>query len=369
MEPFRSTRFVLVQILVPAALAAASFVACSSQSDSAVDRDGGSRETGSGSGVLLSDGGTGSGAGSCAFAGDTQVCWTGQASQRGVGACHDGTQQCTQQVNGEFVTLVWGPCTGEELDCGDATARDGGGSIDASEMCTSLEGGTGSAGGSTLAPPCVPGSSRWCDDGSCYWGTQQCQSDGTWGDCNDTPGNAGPPGCPPGDINYDENCCAQNGQCCAHAVDGNNYGSVGSCGQVDPCACQQLCAQGATRWCDYGYAIDSNGDGSGGTWGQQQCGADGTWGACASASSVPSGCSSGSEFDQDCCISSGECCQAFDDEGSDPISVNCPATACSAQWSAAGDDDGGDYVSGGGPADIGAFARSVRRAAHHLSRR
>jgi hypothetical protein len=366
-----SIRFVLGPILAAAALAASSFVACSNQGSSAADPDGGGRETGSGSGSLLGDGGTGSGAGSCARAGTTQSCWTGPASQRGVGACHDGTQQCIQHAESEFVALVWGPCTGEELDCGTTTsdAGDGGNGIDASEMCTSLEGGTGSAGGSTLAPPCVPGSSRWCDDGSCYWGTQQCQGDGTWGDCNDTPGNAGPTGCPLGDINYDENCCAQSGQCCAHAVDGNNYGSVGSCNQVDTCACQQLCAAGATRWCDFGYSIDGDGNSSGGTWGQQQCGVDGTWAACASVAAGPSGCASASDFDQGCCISSGECCEAFDDEGSDPISVNCPATTCSAQWSSAGDDDGGDYVNGGGPADIGRFARSVRMAGHRPSPR
>ncbi len=283
----------------------------------------------------------------CPQRGQTLACWTGPASMRDVGACHDGVQTCA--ATGELST--WSPCTGEELACGDAGSVDaaildsGGdvGTFDAG-MCTILQGGTGSAGGLTQAPACAPGSSRWCDDGSCYWGQQQCQSDGTWGDCNDTLDNAGPPACPAGSIEYDENCCVQSGQCCAHAVDGNNFGSVGSCAQVDPCACHELCAQGATRWCQ---VPDGNDDGSG-AWGQQACGADGTWETCAASSSAPSSCASGGDFDQDCCIASGECCEAFDSEGSDPISFNCPATACSAEWASAGDNDGGDYTGGAG---------------------
>ena len=49
-------------------------------------------------------------------AGDTEACWTGPAGDRNRGACHDGTTTC--QRDGEFAT--WGPCTGEELMCGDA---------------------------------------------------------------------------------------------------------------------------------------------------------------------------------------------------------------------------------------------------------
>jgi hypothetical protein len=93
MVPNRPIRFVFVPCMVAGALAASFFVACS-QGNAAADRDGGGRDTGSQSGNLLSDGGTGGGAGSCARAGTTQSCWTGPASQRDVGACHDGTQQC-----------------------------------------------------------------------------------------------------------------------------------------------------------------------------------------------------------------------------------------------------------------------------------
>jgi hypothetical protein len=306
----------------------------------------------------------------CTQPGTSAACWTGPANERNVGACHDGMQSCS---GGENPT--WGPCTGEELSCGDAgvPVTDGGSHTDAarvlSSMCEPVEGGTGSAGGMTLAAPCTPGSSRWCDDGSCYWGQQQCQSDGTWGDCNDTTNNAGPSGCPAGSINYDENCCVQSGQCCAHAVDGNNYGSVGNCSQVDPCACSQLCAAGAVRWCE--LADDAGGDG---TWGKQPCGADGTWQACTAASSVPSGCPSSGTFDQDCCAASGECCVAYDSEGSDPMSLNCPATACTATWSLSGDDDGGDYLSGqggggqGGQGQGAAVRRKTRGGHHHHHR-
>src|SRR5690606_14722149 len=31
---------------------------------------------------------------------------------------------------------------------------------------------------------CTPGSVRWCDEPTqCYWGRQECQSDGRWGEC------------------------------------------------------------------------------------------------------------------------------------------------------------------------------------------
>ena len=53
-------------------------------------------------------------------AGQSQTCWTGPASARGVGACHDGTQACVAQTQGEITSLTWGPCLGEQLDCGDA---------------------------------------------------------------------------------------------------------------------------------------------------------------------------------------------------------------------------------------------------------
>ncbi len=48
---------------------------------------------------------------------ETVGCWTGPPSMRNVGACHDGTEQCVQ--TGE--SAQWGPCQGEQTDCGDAS--------------------------------------------------------------------------------------------------------------------------------------------------------------------------------------------------------------------------------------------------------
>jgi hypothetical protein len=63
-------------------------------------------------------------------------------------------------------------------------------------------------------------------------------------------------------------------------------------------------------------------------------------------------------------MASGECCEAFDSEGADPISFNCPATACSTQWSATGDNDGGDYNTdnGGDLPGAGELAKARARA-------
>jgi hypothetical protein len=49
----------------------------------------------------------------CSTVGQSAACWTGPASERGVGACKDGVTTCQGQ---EFGT--WGPCLGEVLDCG-----------------------------------------------------------------------------------------------------------------------------------------------------------------------------------------------------------------------------------------------------------
>jgi hypothetical protein len=53
----------------------------------------------------------------CACVVGTKVaCWTGPPTQRGMGACHDGVQNCVQV--GE--QSEWGACTGEQLDCAEA---------------------------------------------------------------------------------------------------------------------------------------------------------------------------------------------------------------------------------------------------------
>jgi hypothetical protein len=300
----------------------------------------------------------------CAMAGDTVACWTGPADQRNVGACHDGTRHCMNY--GEF--LQWSGCGGQQLNCGGAGAgsgSSGGGAPVASGDAGSMAPvATGDAGGkppaptaegdggmcSASSPECIPGTTRYCDDGSCYWGTETCGPDGNWdGDCEDTPGNQGPSGCQ--GISYDENCCVQSGACCAHAVGGDNGGSVGSCGGVAPCdSCATLCVAGAVRWC----SVPTGGDydvPDMGPWGQQTCASDGTWGACAASTSAPTGCSSSSSFDSTCCQASGQCCEAFDFEDADPVSVNCPVPSCVPRApSPGGGDQGGlpDAGFGGG---------------------
>jgi len=346
-------------------LAALAMAGCSSAPDTVTTiatSDAGAAEAGrlaasANTGCSSTEPGQGCG---CEQPGQTVACWTGPQQDRGVGACHDGTRHCVS--HGEF--LAWGPCGGQQLQCGSSIlprgAPDAGGrgTVIGSGSGVSIGEGdgdatTGSGSGSgnttsdgTCSPPdlqsCAPGTTRWCDDGSCYWGKQTCGATGTWGECQDTPGNAGPSSCASGGINYDENCCEQGGECCAHAVNGTNYGSVGSCAASTPCLCTQLCAAGAVRWCSVPTDPGSFGLLDMGDWGQQSCLANGTWGTCATVSTHPAGCGSGprasspSQFDAACCASSGECCETFDTEDADPGSIHCPATACDSQWQAAG---------------------------------
>jgi hypothetical protein len=99
---------------------------------------GSARDDGAGEGGAASDGGVGDDAPSfgegsrdcgsggdlagcpCSTPGASRGCWSGSAATRNVGACHDGTQACVQE--GEYAT--WGACTGEVLDCGDASCGD-----------------------------------------------------------------------------------------------------------------------------------------------------------------------------------------------------------------------------------------------------
>jgi hypothetical protein len=104
---------------------------------------------------------------SCAQADRTASCWTGSPEQRHLGKCHDGTQVCAG--HGEFLT--WGPCSGEEHDCGE---------VDAGKPAP--DGGCG----------CVPGAVIECDE-DCAVGlfcsitaSKTCQPDGTWGPCRET---------------------------------------------------------------------------------------------------------------------------------------------------------------------------------------
>jgi hypothetical protein len=77
-----------------------------------------------------------------------------------------------------------------------------------------------------------------------------------------------------------------------------------------------------------------------GAWGQQTCNESGTWGACAKAATTPPGCS-GTIFSSSCCQTSGACCEVFDDEDADPVSVNCPQPSCVPRAPSPGTDGNG----------------------------
>jgi len=107
-------------------------------------------------------------------AGETAACWTGPAADRNMGKCHDGLQICA--VNAEFAT--WGPCTGEQLDCGEPDA------------------GVPPPDAGTPPPPsmgcdCIPGAVIQCSE-DCSVGiicsltaTKTCLPDRTWSTCSE----------------------------------------------------------------------------------------------------------------------------------------------------------------------------------------
>jgi hypothetical protein len=122
----------------------------------------------------------------CPKPGTTGACWTGPADQRNVGACHDGTSLCSQQ--GEFSD--WGPCQGEQLNCGviDAAAPP---SPDSGTSAPIDSGGGSTTGCAQTTCACVPGSVIDCDEDCssnvyCSSSAQKtCLPDGTWGACKE----------------------------------------------------------------------------------------------------------------------------------------------------------------------------------------
>ncbi|HKP60474.1 MAG TPA: hypothetical protein VJV78_27295 [Polyangiales bacterium] len=102
-------------------------------------------------------------------AGETAACWTGSASDRNMGKCHDGLQVCSG--NAEFGE--WGPCNGEELSCGTTDA------------------GTPPPPPPPGECPCVPGAIIQCSE-DCTVGiicsltaSKTCLPDGTWSVCRE----------------------------------------------------------------------------------------------------------------------------------------------------------------------------------------
>jgi hypothetical protein len=90
---------------------------------------------------------------------------------------------------GEFAK--WGPCTGEQLNCGvvdSGTGTGGGGTEDSGGHGTGGGGSEDSGGGCQ----CIPGAIIWCDADCidniyCSFTAQKtCQPNGSWGPCTET---------------------------------------------------------------------------------------------------------------------------------------------------------------------------------------
>jgi hypothetical protein len=103
--------------------------------------------------------------------------------------CHDGTAQC--MATGEI--SQWGPCLGEQLNCGGGPDAGGGGTQDAGGPDTGggTEDATEPGGCGQTICACVPGAVIGCDEdctGNVYCSSsaqKTCLPDGTWGVCHE----------------------------------------------------------------------------------------------------------------------------------------------------------------------------------------
>jgi hypothetical protein len=152
----------------------------------------------------------------CSSPGQSVACWTGPPTNRNLGACKDGTQQCVSQ-SGELAMATWGPCTGEQLDCGS--------SVDAAPS----------------PPPtgcgCIPGKTISCDEDCsanlfCQLrATKTCLPDGTWGACHEESPDGGYTAYVTGCTNIEFGCAGPGAQ---GAWIGGDCGSLFTCGQTPP---------------------------------------------------------------------------------------------------------------------------------------
>lgn len=274
--------------------------------------------------------------------GQTQPCWTGTATRRNVGACHDGTQTCVEA--GEF--YAWGPCTGVVLP----SAEIPGDGLD--QDCDGYEPGADECLGSEFGEQCNDGMDEDCD-GLVDCSDPECASapvclgcvpsefgelcsdtfdndcDGLI-DCADTECAAEcaapppPPGCVPefpfflevwcndgrdndcdGRVDCDDPDCRMPGQCgCAPRETNCTDRADEDCDRSVDCAdtdCQ-TCAPGTFRWCDDPMYCH---------WGQQSCQPDGHWGPCVEETSArPDGCD-GTAYSASCCVMAGACCENY----------------------------------------------------------
>jgi hypothetical protein len=200
---------------------------------------------------------SGSAAGcTCQQPGQTGACWTGPPSQRHSGACHDGTTQCIK--TGEV--SVWGPCQGQQLDCGTGSGdggglgEGGGGNEDA--------GGPGEGGGGNEPGTCActPGAVIWCDadcQSNVYCSSsaqKSCLPDGTWGPCAET-----------AQTNPHNGSCTHVGLGCQGCNNGLGY-FTGDCSQQLRCGnvSEPVCPAGTTlSYSDQGVCTNGNCVGSG----------------------------------------------------------------------------------------------------------
>ena len=147
--------------------------------------------------------------------------------------------------------VIHGCFDGEDADCDGLYDCD---DPDCQFVCSPGGGDPGSGGGDygdhcddTPDVPCygcacIPGTERDCHvPGPCTWGKSVCQTDGTWGACEET--SDIPPACDPiggSTEDYDVGCCVAAGHCCENLdYDYDLYdptqgahASVGNCGQV-----------------------------------------------------------------------------------------------------------------------------------------
>ncbi len=302
---------------------------------------GAGQDTGSTYGSFGSDSGTGEGGIDCNNPLDRQgcacpqgsaprSCYTGTASQAGVGLCKMGTQTCDNQSE---VGGRWGACMGSgapttcsaaDTQCGTVSDGCGGvlscGTCTGGLICSPREGGAGNACGMA---PCKP---KTCADlgDSCGQASDGCGGTLTCGTCptGQSCGGAGTPnqcGCTP-------KTCAGLGDDCGSASDG--CGGTLSCGK---CPTGQQCGAGgvpnqcgcAPKTCsELGDNCGTVSDGCGGTLScgkcpnGEQCGAGGVPNHCAC---VPKTCA---ELG-DSCGSASDGCGGTLDCGTCPTGQQC----------------------------------------------
>ena len=219
---------------------------------------------------------------------DTQGCFRGPASARGLGACHDGQQTCEDHF--EFAS--WGDCTGDALPadetCGDGIDNDCDGRVDdgcgepncdAPEFAQEQDCHDGQDEDCDGAADCADSDCAAACGGGCAQSEQNC-ADNLDDDCD-------------GLIDCVDTDCNCGGDEICNGLDDNGDGRVdegracGDAGDGDG-----ACPPGAWRICDAYCGV------------HQECNDQGHWGGCL----VDSDCSPVPECDQHTDCPRGEYC-------------------------------------------------------------